>query len=67
MKVISKEDLMILLPYITNKSLDLNDFESLLEGFGDDYFVEDGEFVKTKENQSMKYYREQHNLYKSLS
>lgn len=67
MKVITKEDLVILLQYITNRDFDSKDFESLLEGFGDDYFIEDGEFVKTKENQSMKYYRDLHNACKSLS
>lgn len=61
MKLISKEDLSILLPHIANKTLCLTDFEALLETFGDDYFIVDGQFTRTEENELMKKYREGEN------
>lgn len=55
MKVISKEDLLILIPLISDRnSFDLNDFEEILERFGDDYFVVDGQLQRTKENKTVK-------------
>ena len=54
MKVISKEDLIILIPLISDRnSYSLDDFELLLSKFGDDYFIEDGQFVKMTENEEM--------------
>lgn len=54
MKVISKEDLLLLIPLIDDrKSFDLDDFELILDRFGDDYFVVDGVFTKTKESEEM--------------
>lgn len=54
MKVISKEDLIILIPLISDRnSYSLDDFELLLNRFGDDYFFVDGRFVKTTENGEM--------------
>ena len=54
MKAISKDDLIIVLNAVKDRStLDLDDLETILDRFGDDYFVEDGEFVKTTENQEM--------------
>ena len=54
MKAISKYDLMILVPLIDDReSLDIDDFETILDRFGDDYFVCDGEFKKTSENKKM--------------
>ena len=54
MKAISKDDLIIVLNAIKDRStLDLDDLETILDRFGDEYFVEDGEFVKTTENQEM--------------
>lgn len=60
MKVISKEDLIILIPLISDRnSYSLRDFELLLNRFGDDYFIEDGQFVKTTENAEMGRIREE--------
>jgi len=52
MKIISKENLLLILPMISNRdSFGLDDFEQILERFGDDYFVVDGQLQKTKENE----------------
>ena len=54
MKAINKDDLIIVLNAIKDRStLDLDDLETILDRFGDEYFVEDGNFVKTTENQEM--------------
>ena len=54
MKAINKNDLIIVLNAIKDRStLDLDDLETILDRFGDEYFVEDGEFVKTTENLEM--------------
>ena len=54
MKAISKDDLIIVLNAVKDRStLDLDDLETILDRFGDEYFVADGEFVKTTENQEM--------------
>lgn len=55
MKTIGKEDLLLIIPMINDrKSFDLDDFELILDRFGDDYFVVDGRFQKTRENEEMK-------------
>ena len=54
MKAINKDDLVIVLNAVKDRStLDLDDLKTLLDEFGDEYFVEDGKFVKTTENQEM--------------
>lgn len=54
MKVIHKMDLMILLPMLNDvQSLDSDTFNNILDRFGDDYFIEDGEFKRTKINTEM--------------
>lgn len=54
MKAINKDDLIIVLNAIKDRStLDLDDLETILDRFGDEYFIEDGEFVKTTENREM--------------
>ena len=54
MKAINKNDLIIVLNAIKDRStLDLDDLKTLLDEFGDEYFVEDGKFVKTTENLEM--------------
>jgi hypothetical protein len=55
MKIISKENLLLILPMIGDRDLfTLDDFEQILERFGDDYFVVDGQLQKTKENETVK-------------
>ena len=54
MKATNKDDLVIVLNAVKDRStLDLDDLKTLLDEFGDEYFVEDGKFVKTTENQEM--------------
>ena len=54
MKAINKDDLIIVLNAVKDRSiLDLDDLKTLLDEFGDEYFVDDGKFVKTTENQEM--------------
>lgn len=58
MKVISKKDLLTLIPMISDrKSFDLDDFEVILDRFGDDYFCVDGQFQLVNENEEMKQIR----------
>ena len=54
MKAINKDDLIIVLNAIKDRStLDLDDLETILDRFGDEYFVEGYEFVRVTENQEM--------------
>lgn len=54
MKAINKDDLIIVLNAVKDRStLDLNDLKTLIDEFGDEYFIEDGKFVRTTENESM--------------
>lgn len=54
MKAINKDDLIIVLNAVKDRStLNLDDLKALLDKFGDEYFVEDGKFVRTTENESM--------------
>ena len=54
MKAINKDDLIIVLNAVKDRStLDLDDIRTLFNEFGYDYFIEDGRFVKSDENESM--------------
>lgn len=54
MKAINKDDLIIVLNAVKDRStLDLDDIRTLFNEFGYDYFIEDGRFVKSTENESM--------------
>ena len=54
MKVIKHEDLKLLIPLVTDcPTWSINDFKKLLDRFGSDYFIEDGEFVETGINEEM--------------
>ena len=54
MKAINKDDLIIVLNAVKDRStLDLDDLETILDRFGDEYFVEGCEFVRATENQEM--------------
>lgn len=54
MKVISKENLILIIPLIQDRKIyTIDDFELLLERFGDDYFIEDGILTLTKKNEEM--------------
>ena len=61
MKIISKEDLLLIIPMINDrKEFNIDDFELILERFGDDWFIHDGVFQKCKENKEMKQIRADH-------
>ena len=54
MKAINKDDLIIVLNAIKDRStLDLDDIRTLFNEFVYDYFIEDGRFVKSAESESM--------------
>ena len=54
MKAINKDDLIIVLNAVKDRStLDLDDIRTLFNEFGYDYFIEDGRFVKSAENEFM--------------
>ena len=58
MKVISKGDLLTIIPMINDREdFDIDDFELLLERFGDDWYVRDGIYQLCKENEEMKQIR----------
>lgn len=58
MRVISKNDLLTLIPMINDReSFDLDDFELILDRFGDEYFCVDGQFQLVNENKEMKQIR----------
>lgn len=55
MKLIPKKDLIVMLQRSSDYDLiDIEDFEYLLDVYGDDYFVVDGTFRMTKENEERK-------------
>lgn len=55
MKLIPKKDLIIMLQRSSDYDLiDIEDFEYLLNVYGDDYFIVDGTFRMTKENEERK-------------
>lgn len=58
MKVISKKDLLLLIPLITDQdSFDLDDFELILDRFGDEYYCIDGRFELVNKSEEMKQIR----------
>lgn len=60
MKIISKGDLQLLIAaFDGSDSFDEEDFEAILERFGDDYFIGDsGKLEKTENNKEMQELRE---------
>lgn len=54
MKVIKHEDLKLLIPLVSDcPAWDIDNFKQLLDRFGSDYFIEDGEFVEVTTNEEM--------------
>ena len=53
MKVINKEDLLLLLSNCKEDTFDEDDLKSLLNRYGDDWFVQDGEFRCTHKSKRM--------------
>ena len=56
MKILEKKDLLKLIYFSSIRKFDFRDFLSLLQRFGDDYCLQDGKWVKVKENQTRKKY-----------
>jgi len=60
MKLMPKKDLIVMLQRSSDYDLiDIEDFEYLLDVYGDDYFVVDGTFRMTKENEERKKWLEE--------
>lgn len=53
MKVLSKEDLLLLVTILPNNSYSEYDLQRLLEKFGDDWYVEGNKIVKFTDNENM--------------
>lgn len=61
MKVIDRVDLVILLCNLSDrKNFSSKELERLLDVYGDDYFIEGNQFVKTKESPKMKEIRDRY-------
>lgn len=56
MKVLGRYDLLKLIYFSKIQKFDLRDFNSLLDKFGDDYYLADGKWTKMNENQKRKDY-----------
>lgn len=56
MKILEKKDLLKLIYFSSIRKFDFRDFLSLLQRFGDDYYLLDGRWVKIEENQARKEY-----------
>lgn len=59
MKVIKKDDLLLVLSMSNKSSFDLDDLSRVLNLYGDDYFIEGNRFVQTTVNKNMAFLREQ--------
>lgn len=53
MKCLRKEDLIILLSNSDRNIWDTHDLDTLLNIYGDDWYIEGGKQIKTSENQNM--------------
>lgn len=58
MKLLSKDDLRLLIDLCSNQSFSVNEVDYLLNTYGDDWFIEGDKFVKTRENARMMELRE---------
>ena len=60
MKIIQKEDLQLVIACLNEKTYDKNKLDTVLERFGDDYFVGDSrQLEKTADNEEMREVRNQ--------
>ena len=53
MKVLTKEDLLILIQYNPKESYDENEIVELFSRYGDDYFIEGNQFKRFRGNERM--------------
>lgn len=59
MKIIPKEDLIIILLNCKNADFSIDDIEQIFETFGDDWYIIDGQFDKSKTNNKREKYLKQ--------
>ena len=59
MKVINKEDLLLLINNCDMNTFDEDTFKNILSRYGDDWFIEDGEFRCVHRNERMRNFRYQ--------
>ena len=59
MKIIPKEDLIIILLNCEDTDFSINDIEQIFETFGDDWYIIDGQFDKSKTNDKREKYLKQ--------
>lgn len=57
MKVINKDDLLLLLNNCDADAFDEEDLKKLLSRYGDDWFIQDGEFRCTHKSKHMQNFR----------
>ena len=53
MKVLTKEDLLLLIKYNPKESYDENEIVELFARYGDDYFIEGNQFKRCRGNDRM--------------
>lgn len=59
MKCIASEDLKLLLEHLCIDKLFSDTADTIFDLYGDDWFIVDGQWAKTKENEKMKELREE--------
>ena len=53
MKILTRDDLILLLSIHKNSTFSFDDLERILYYYGDDWFIEGYKWIKTKENEKM--------------
>lgn len=53
MKVLTKQDLLLLIKYSPKDSYDENEIVKLFQRYGDDYFIEGNEFKRFRSSESL--------------
>ena len=53
MKILTRDDLILLLSIHKNNTFSFDDLERILYYYGDDWFIEGDKCIKTKENEKM--------------
>lgn len=53
MKILTRDDLILLLSIHKNNTFSFDDLERILYYYGDDWLIEGDKWIKTKENEKM--------------
>ena len=53
MKILTRDDLILLLSIHKNSTFSFDDLERILYYYGDDWFIEGDKWIKTKEKEKM--------------